>query len=161
DRYCAAHHFLTQVSLESVHRDGPAAELRKLLGGNLTLIYLDTPTHIREQRAVAGTTDIRERDEVKHHRGAAAVAALADHVINNGGGRLALARQLDTFATGLRQPRRQLRAAPVNSLGLPVHLESYLAKLVNAIAETKDADLLAVTGSGARGKYQHGWSDLD
>ena len=162
DRYCAAHHFLTQLSLESVHRDEPAAELRKLLGGNLTTVYLDTPGRIREQRGVAGSADVRERDAVKHHRGAAAVAALADVVINNGGTRLALARQLDVLATGLARPRHQLRAVPVNTLGLPVHLQSYLAKLVKATAESvAGVDLLAVTGSGARGKYQHGWSDLD
>jgi hypothetical protein len=90
------------------------------------------------------------------------VAALADVVIHNGGTRLALARQLDVLATGLIRPRHQLRAVPVNTLGLPVHLESYLAKLVKTTAESvAGVDLLAVTGSGARGKYQHGWSDLD
>jgi predicted nucleotidyltransferase len=162
DRYCAAHHFLTELSLESVHRDEPAAELRKLLGGNLTLVYLDTPGRIREQRGVAGPADVGERDAVKHRRGAAAVAGLADVVINNGGTRLALARQLDVLATGLARPHQVLRAVPVNTLGLPVHLESYLAKLVKATAESvAGVDLLAVTGSGARGKYQHGWSDLD
>ena len=162
DRYCAAHHFLTKLSLESVHRDEPAAELRKLLGGILTLVYLDTPGQIREQRGVAGPTDVRERDAVKHHRGAAAVAALADVVINNGGTRLALARQLDVFDAGLARPRHLLLAVPVNTLGLPVHLESYLAKLVRATAESvAGVDLLTVTGSGARGKYQHGWSDMD
>lgn len=162
DRFCAAHHFLGQVSLESVHRDEPLAELRKLLGRNLQLLYLDTPARIREQRGVHGPADVGERDLVKHHRGAAAVAALADQVIDNGGGRLGLARQLDLFAYGLVQPRHHMRPVPVNSLGLPVHLESYLTKLVTAVAETvKGSDLLAVTGSGARGKYQHGWSDLD
>jgi molybdopterin-guanine dinucleotide biosynthesis protein len=162
DRYCAAHHFLTRVSLESVHRDEPAAELRKLLGGNLTLVYLDTPGQIREGRGVAGLADVRDGDAVKHHRGAAAVAALADVVISNAGTRLALARQLDVLATGLTRPRHLLRAVPVNTLGLPVRLESYLAKLVKATAESvAGIDLLAVTGSGARGKYQHGWSDLD
>ncbi|MDR0359425.1 MAG: nucleotidyltransferase domain-containing protein [bacterium] len=161
DRYCAAHHFLNRVSLESVHRDEPAAELRKLLGGNLTLIYLDTPAQVREQRGVAGAGDVSGRDAVKHQRGAAAVAALADRVISNGDTRLALARQLDLFATGLGRPRHPLRAAPVDSLGLPVHLESYLAKLVTAAEAVVGVDLLAITGSGARGKYQHGWSDLD
>lgn len=51
---------------------------------------------------------------------------------------------------------------PVNALGLPVHLESYLAEFLDRTTGPRPLiDLLAVTGSGARGKYQHGWSDLD
>lgn len=162
DRFCAAHQFLTRVSLESVHRDEPAAELRKLLGGNLTLTYLDTPAPIREQRGVAGPADVRERDAVKHRRGAAAVAALADVLILNEGTRLGLARQLDVLAARLGQPGHLLRTVPVNSLGLPVHLESYLTTLIRTVTDSVPGiDLVAVTGSGARGKYQHGWSDLD
>lgn len=162
DRFCAAHHFLTRVSLESVHRDEPATELRKLLGGNLTLTYLDTPAAIREQRGVAGPADVGERDAVKHRRGAAAVAALADVVISNEGTRLSLARQLDVLAARLGQPCYEPRSVPVNSLGLPVHLQSYLIRLISAATgSVPGIDLVAVTGSGARGKYQHGWSDLD
>ncbi|MFE3600780.1 nucleotidyltransferase domain-containing protein [Streptomyces sp. NPDC059142] len=51
---------------------------------------------------------------------------------------------------------------PVNALGLPVNLESYLAEFIDRTTGLRPLiDLLAVTGSGARGKYQHGWSDLD
>ncbi len=162
DRFCAAHHFLTRVSLESVHRDEPATELRKLLGSNLTLTYLDAPAEIREQRGLAGPADVRERDGVKHRRGAAAVAALADVVVSNEGTRLGLARQLDVLAARLGQPGHPPRTVPVNSLGLPVHLESYLTRLISTATDSVPGiDLVAVTGSGARGKYQHGWSDLD
>ena len=162
DRFAAAHHFLTRVSLESVHRDEPATELRKLLGGNLTLTYLDTPAGTREHRGVAGPADVRERDAVKHRRGAAAVAALADVVISNEGTRLSLARQLDVLSARLGQPGHPPRTVPVNSLGLPVHLESYLTRLISTVSDSVPGmDLVAVTGSGARGKCQHGWRDLD
>ena len=162
DRFAAAHHFLTRVSLESVHRDEPASELRELLGGNLTLTYLDTPAGTREHRGVAGPADVRERDAVKHRRGAAAVAALADVVISNEGTRLSLARQLDVLSARLGQPGHPPRTVPVNSLGLPVHLESYLTRLISTVSDSVPGmDLVAVTGSGARGNCQHGWSDLD
>ncbi|MGW2591817.1 nucleotidyltransferase domain-containing protein [Streptomyces sp. NPDC001515] len=43
-----------------------------------------------------------------------------------------------------------------------MHLESYLAEFLDRTTGLRPLiDLLAVTGSGARGKYQHGWSDLD
>jgi hypothetical protein len=162
DRFCAAHHFLTRVSLESVHRDEPATELRKILGHGLCLTYLNTAARVREQRGTSGPADVRERDAVKHRRGASAVAAIADRVIGNDGSRLALCRQLDGLVAGLTAQHQRLRTIPVNNLGLPVHLESYLAKLVDAASgDPPLVDLLAVTGSGARGKYQHGWSDLD
>ncbi|RYJ20021.1 hypothetical protein CU044_7352 [Streptomyces sp. L-9-10] len=50
----------------------------------------------------------------------------------------------------------------MNTLGLPVHLEAYLSAVLDRTAGRQPLiDLLAVTGSGARGTYQHGWSDLD
>jgi hypothetical protein len=46
---------------------------------------------------------------------------------------------------------------------LPSRLASYLDALLARVADPAAplVSLLAVTGSGARGKYQHGWSDLD
>ena len=159
DRFATAQHFLDRISIESLHSHDITAELKKILGERLAIVYLDVDAGTRERRGTAGPADVRERDAVKHARGAAAIAGVADHVIGNNGSRLALHRCLDVIALHDRWPRPALRTAPVNSLGLPVHLESYLSGLLDRIEP--HVDLVAVTGSGARGKYQHGWSDLD
>lgn len=162
DRYCAAHHFHDQVTIESLHDHDSTAELRRLLGDQLTIVYLETSPKIRGERCTAGPADVVERDAVKSRRGAAAISTLAHEVVNNDGSRLALERRLDRLALAQRWPLRQPVTAPVNSLGLPVNLESYLSALLDRTTRTPPLiDLLAVTGSGARGKYQHGWSDLD
>jgi hypothetical protein len=162
DRYCSAHHYLDRLTIESLHRDQPVRELRKLLGGVLVVIYLNTDQRLREQRGTAGASDVLIRDKVKCERGAEAIASLADEVISNDGSRLSLRHRLDHLVYTLTWPWRQATVRPVKMLGLPVHLESCLTALVDRVAVRPPlADLVAVTGSGARGKYQHGWSDLD
>jgi hypothetical protein len=163
DRYCAAHHFLTHVCIESLHRYDSTTELRKILGGHLTVLYVETTTRLRMERGAETPEEITKRDATKHRRGAAAISAMADVVIDNDGSRLALIRELDRLASGYRWPSRRVPTTTVNALGLPVHLESYLFALLDHVSKTSPPliDLLAVTGSGARGKYQHGWSDLD
>lgn len=162
DRYCAAHHFVSRVSLESLHRVGPVAELSKLLGDVLTVIYLDASPSVRERRSAAGPADVRERDRIKCGRGAVAIRGMADRIIGNDGSRLELCRSLDRLVADLTCPTRPLRAVRVESLGLPASLTDYLTKLMGAVCgHPSSIDLLAVTGSGARGKYLHGWSDLD
>ncbi len=46
---------------------------------------------------------------------------------------------------------------------MPMALEAFFTELLELTTDAADPliDLLAVTGSGARGKYQHSWSDLD
>ncbi|WP_329577656.1 nucleotidyltransferase domain-containing protein [Kitasatospora sp. NBC_01250] len=163
DRFCAAHHFLDRVTIESLHDQEATAELQRMLGSQLAIVYLDTTPGVRAERGTAGPEDLVERDTVKARRGAAEVAALAHEVIDNNGSRLHLERRLDGIALAHRWPLREPSTAPVNALGLPVHLESYLSALldVTTVQQPPLIDLLAVTGSGARGKYQHGWSDLD
>jgi hypothetical protein len=162
DRYCMARHYLERVTIESLHRDAPTHELRKLLGGALTIAYIDTDQRHREQRGTAGASDVRVRDAVKRERGAEAIAVLANEMITNNGSLLSFQHRLDRLVYGLTWPRRRPVMMPVNTLGLPVHLESCLIALVDKVAVRPPlADLVAVTGSGARGKYQHGWSDLD
>lgn len=162
DRYCTAHHFLTWVSLESLHRDELVTELRKLLGDALTITYLEASRSVRERRSAAGPADVRERDRIKRGRGAAVIRRIADRIVGNDGSRLALCRSLDQLMADLTGPAWQPRAVAVESLGLPAFLATYLAKLIEAACgDPPVIDLLAVTGSGARGKYQHGWSDLD
>ncbi|MEE1806714.1 nucleotidyltransferase domain-containing protein [Streptomyces sp. BE133] len=83
--------------------------------------------------------------------------------VDNNGSRLALERQLDRIALDAAWPTAAPATAPVNALGLPVALEAFLTALLERTTGGQEPliDLLAVTGSGARGKYQHGWSDLD
>ncbi|MGW1276118.1 nucleotidyltransferase domain-containing protein [Streptomyces tsukubensis] len=163
DRYCAAHHFLDQVTIESLHDQDATSELRRMLGGQLNIIYLDTSPELRAERGTAGPNDVAARDMVKARRGAAQIASFAHEVVDNNGSRLHLERRLDGIALAHRRPPRKPTTVPVNALGLPVHLESYLYALLDrtTVQQPPVIDLLAVTGSGARGKYQHGWSDLD
>lgn len=163
EMFCAAHHFQRQVSIESLHRAGVTAELAKLLGARLMVVYLDASPAIREARSIAGAADVRERDVVKRSRGAERIRELADAVIGNNGARLALYHALDQIAASTLWPSAVPQRTTVAGLGLPSRLTAYVDAL---LARTADpamplVALLAVTGSGARGKYQHGWSDLD
>ncbi|MDY0811800.1 nucleotidyltransferase domain-containing protein [Kitasatospora purpeofusca] len=163
DRFCAAHHFLDHITIESLHDQDATAELRRMLGEQLTVVYVDATPEVRAERGTAGPEDVVERDAVKARRGAAGIAPLAQEVIDNNHSRLHLERRLDGIALAHRWPLRRPATTPVNTLGLPVQLESYLSELLDrtTVQQPPVIDLLAVTGSGARGKYQHGWSDLD
>ncbi|MEY9839382.1 nucleotidyltransferase domain-containing protein [Streptacidiphilus sp. EB103A] len=163
DRYAAAHHFHDRFTLESLHELDATIELQRMLGVQLTVVFVRTSTAVREQRGTAGPADVTERDVVKADRGADKIEQIAQTVLDNNGSRLALERALDRIALDVSWPTVAPATTPVNSLGLPVKLEAYLAALLERTTGTRDPliDLLAVTGSGARGKYQHGWSDLD
>ena len=161
--YCTAHHFQRHVSIESLHRAGVTSELAKLLGGHLLAVYLDADPDVREARSVAGPADARERDAVKRARAADRIRELADAVIDNNGPRLVLYRALDNIAASVRWRRAVPRRVAVADLGLPSHLAAYLDAVLARVTDPVPplVSLIAVTGSGARGKYQHGWSDLD
>ncbi|MFD0343430.1 nucleotidyltransferase domain-containing protein [Streptomyces sp. NPDC127117] len=162
DRFCQAHHFLDSVSIESLHDFDSTAELARMLGPQLTIAYLDASEVTRTRQGTAGTQDVVDRDLVKSARGADKIVSIAHEVIDNDGPRLMLERRLDRMALDRRWPEHQPSTMPVNALGLPVHLESYLSEFLDRTTGLRPLiDLLAVTGSGARGKYQHGWSDLD
>lgn len=163
EAYCAAHHYQRCISIESLHRAGMTAELAKLLGERLTVVYLDASAACREARSLTGAVDVSERDEVKRSRGAARIREFADIVVDNNNSRLALYRALDQIAASRRWPLAVPRRAAVADLRLPSHLAAYLIALLERVANPAAplVSLLAVTGSGARGKYQRGWSDLD
>jgi hypothetical protein len=163
DAYCAAHHFQRHVSMESLHRAGMTAELARLLGDHLTVVYLDASPGVRQARNPAGPADVRERDAVKRSHGTEYIRQLADAVIDNNGPRLALYRALDTIAASRRWPQTTPQQATIAGLGLPSRLAAYMDALLARVGDPAAplVSLLAVTGSGARGKYQHGWSDLD
>jgi cytidylate kinase len=162
EAYCAAHHFQRRVSIESLHRAGMTAELAKLLGDQLTVIYLDASARQRLARTADGA-DVSERDAVKRSRGADRIREFADVVVDNNGPRITLYHALDTIAARRRWPTATPGRAAVADLGLPIHLAGYLDVLLRQVTDPAAplVSLLAVTGSGARGKYQHGWSDLD
>jgi hypothetical protein len=69
----------------------------------------------------------------------------------------------DMFATCRRWPQTTPQQATIAGLGLPSRLAAYMDALLARVGDPAAplVSLLAVTGSGARGKYQHGWSDLD
>lgn len=162
DRFCQAHHFLDSVSIESLHDFDSTAELARMLGPQLTIAHLTASEDTRARRGTAGAQDVTDRDLVKSARGADKIVSIAHEVIDNEGPRLELERRLDRIALDRRWPEHRPSTMPVNALGLPVHLESYLAEFIDRTTGMRPLiDLLAVTGSGARGKYQHGWSDLD
>ncbi|MEY9942173.1 nucleotidyltransferase domain-containing protein [Streptacidiphilus sp. MAP5-3] len=166
DRYASAHHFHDRFSLESLHEFEVTAELRRMLGSQIAITYLDTDAAVRSRRGTAGPRDVTERDCVKAARGAEAISKLAETVIDNNGSRLRLEREFDRITRDAAWPLVAPATTPVNSLGLPVRLEAFLTALLQRTTSTEARkepliDLLAVTGSGARGKYQHGWSDLD
>lgn len=163
EMYCAAHHFQRRVSIESLHGAGMVAELAKLLGDQLTVVYLEVSPGLREARGLGGAADVRERDVVKRSRGAERIRELADIVIDNNGPRLALYHALDRIAADERWPAVAPQRVAVPDLGLPAHLAVYLDALLARVADPASpaVSLLAVTGSGSRGKYRQGWSDLD
>ncbi|MFD8634693.1 nucleotidyltransferase domain-containing protein [Streptomyces sp. NPDC059533] len=163
DRYLAAHYYLTDVTIESLHSLESTAELRRLLGRQITVTYLDTPMAARRARSETGADDVGVRDLVKESRGADKIADIADLVIDNSGTRLHLERCLDALVLDRHWPARQPETQPVSRLGLPNSLESYLHKLLDRTTGGADpvVDLLAVTGSAAKGRYESGWSDLD
>ncbi|MFJ2571645.1 nucleotidyltransferase domain-containing protein [Streptomyces halstedii] len=162
DRFCQAHHFLDSVSIESLHDFDSTAELARMLGPQLTIAHLTASEDTRARRGTAGAQDVTDRDLVKSARGADKIVSIAHEVIDNEGPRLELERRLDRIALDRRWSEHRPSTMPVNALGLPVHLESYLAEFIDRTTGMRPLiDLLAVTGSGARGKYQHGWSDLD
>jgi cytidylate kinase len=154
--YCRAQHFQRRVSIESLHRANVTVELAKLLGPCLRVVYLDADAATREARGVSGPDDVRVRDAVKRSRG-------AEEVVGNNGPVLALYHALDRIAAGGRWTAAAIRRGTVAELRLPAHLAAYVTGLLDrlAVPAAPLTSLLAVTGSGGRGKYQEGWSDLD
>jgi len=68
DRYAAAHHFLDRLTLESLHEFDVTTELRRVLGDQLSVAYIDTTAELRARRGRAGPADVTLRDTVKASR---------------------------------------------------------------------------------------------
>jgi hypothetical protein len=163
EEFCVAHRFQRQLTIESLHRLEMTRELMKLLGSRLTVVYLDAQASAREARGMHGPDDVRERDEVKQARGADRIRDIADLVIDNNGTRAAIYYALDRLVADHRWHLTTPRLITVGGLSLPAHLATYVETLLDRTTTGLRplASLVAVTGSGGRGKYQEGWSDLD
>lgn len=161
DRFTAAHPFSSQLTIESLHRLESTSALKTLLGNAVTIAYVEAETSARQERNLHGAADVVMRDAVKASRGARAIREIADVVIDNNGSRLSLRHQLDQLRTQLSWASVRPRITPASALALPATVTQLAADLVTTIGAGGHADLVAVTGSGGRGKYQDGWSDVD
>ncbi|MFH8345941.1 nucleotidyltransferase domain-containing protein [Streptomyces sp. NPDC018045] len=151
DRYCAAHPFLDRVSIEPVRDRATVEELGKIFGDRLHALRPDAvPGPATAPDAFAG---VRAPDSAPGEAGQNTAAAWP---------RLRLQRRLDRLAFDAAWTFRPLKPVSIHSLGLPPCLGRYLRDLREQLTgRWASADLLAVTGSAARGTYRHGWSDLD
>lgn len=162
DRYAAAHHYQPCFSIESLHSRDLTRELGKLLGNALTTVYLDASQTMRCRRGTQGPDDVVERDKTKRARGADQVRDIADAVIDNNCSGTELGHALDRLVRDRLWTLRPPRVVPVSELGLPDHLGDFVAGMLETLTgQATCVDMVAVTGSGARGKYLAGWSDLD
>lgn len=161
DRYLAAHYYGDRITIESLHRYTATTELRTLLGNALTIVYLNTAEQVRHERGEEAPAAIVERDRTKIARGGARIIDIADLVVSNDGPLARLYHHLDQLAYTLGWPMAAPRVVATAALGLPDSLTEPVARLVAELSAGPGTDLIAVTGSGGRGKYQHGWSDLD
>ncbi|MGW4651896.1 nucleotidyltransferase domain-containing protein, partial [Kitasatospora sp. NPDC004289] len=107
DRYAAAHHYLTRITIESLHEYDVTAELRRMLGGQLTVTYVDTTAEVRKRRGTAGAADVEVRDTVKKARGADRIREIADCPEGRGMPRRRIARLVRQ--AGLAGPHRRRR----------------------------------------------------
>ncbi|MEU9836997.1 hypothetical protein AB0D67_36135 [Streptosporangium sp. NPDC048047] len=162
DRYAAAHRHQPHFSIESLHSYDLAYELAKLLGSALTTVYLDVCPAVRRRRGTRGPADVDERDAVKRSRGADRIRDIADVVIDNNRSAVDLGHTLDRLIRGRFWPALRPRVVVPADLGLPEHLTEFLDRMLEMLTHPDSGvDLVAVTGSGARGEYRDGWSDLD
>ena len=146
-------------TLESVHDDASIAELKKLLGERLQIVYLDADFAVRVTRSGTAPQAVSAKDEVKISRGAHRVAALADEVIDNSGSIASLRARLRRIA--LPPASSSLRVATPYGLGLPAVVASATADFTDALRAHASVRLAALTGSPGEGGWIAGWSDLD
>lgn len=161
DRYLAAHSFADRITIESLHRLDATLALRPLLGSNLVIVYVETQEELRRERATEASATFTQRDKLKRSRGADRIRDIADIVLSNDSSRVRLYHHLDELALSLTWRHSAPRVASVTDLGLPASISGHVRRLVCQLTTPPVIDLVAVTGSSGRGRYQPGWSDLD
>lgn len=160
NRFADAHVDTRPLTIESVHDDASIAELKRLMGDTLQIVYLDVAFAVRVARSQTLAHAVAAKDEVKMSRGAHRVAALADHVIDNSGSILDLRAHLRRIAAPAAPA--QLRVATPYGLALPGAVAAATADFTDAMRSLDPAvQLTTLTGSPGEGTWIAGWSDLD
>lgn len=160
NRFADAHVDTWLFTIESVHDDASIAELKRLMGDTLQVIYLDVSFAVRVERSGTPAQAVAAKDEIKMSRGAHRVAALADHVIDNTGSIAALRARLRRIAAP--PAATALRVATPYGLGLPAAIASATTDFTDAVRACESGvQLAALTGSPGEGSWIAGWSDLD
>jgi dephospho-CoA kinase len=94
EEYSKSHYWVSVISLESLHRFGSIAEVKRILGSLLHIVFVDVSEEERvrrqilrvgPERAEEKVIDLRRKDEVKSSRGARRVRDIADTVLDNSG----------------------------------------------------------------------------
>lgn len=157
-RFADAHTDQRFFVLDSVHRSGLVLSLRDILGPRLTPLYVTAPSHIRRMRSRVPPAVFDANENLKHERGATAVAELADYVLDNSASQLHLRSALDAFR-GVRcvQPR----FTQAGRLGLAPELVAFLDQFVRVARQLKSVQMIATPGSIGSQSWVPGWSDLD
>ncbi len=152
NRFADAHVDTELFTVESVHDDASIAELKRLMGDALQILYLDVSFAVRVERSGTPAQAVAAKDEIKMSRGAHQVAALADHVIDNTGSIAALRARLRRIAAP--PTSTALRAATPYWLGLPAAVASATADFTDAVrAYGPGVRLAALTGSPGEGSW--------
>lgn len=165
DRYARAHYYLRDYTIESLHRPGLTRELKRLLGERLSVVYLDAPAPVRARRSLVDPGSLARNDEVKLSRGADAIAAECDLLIDNTGPRPGLELALDRLMTGATASpaSTSLRVADPLDLPAPTALRRAAATTLTGLRSALGERLLlfVVAGSVGFGTADRDLSDLD
>ena len=151
-RFAAAHK-VRALSLESAHRFVATRHLKRVWGQHCQVVYLDAPEDVRVSRAGIPESTVRARDAIKTQRGAARIAGIADHVLDNTRPLSALKLQVNELVCG-DMGRPPLR---VNT---PTTSQQWLSQSVKFLVDDEVAVIMA-TGSTGTSHWRNGWSDLD
>jgi adenylylsulfate kinase-like enzyme len=152
-RFCGAVKAST-VSVESAHRFEATAHLKRVWGDRCQVVYVDAPLAVRASRTAESPESMRQRDEIKHQRGAHRIAGIADHVITNEGPLSTLKAAVAHLVPGTDLPRAVPVPAPPQTHG------PWLRQAAARLTDEETALVLA-TGSTGTARWRAGWSDLD
>ncbi|MBQ0928622.1 hypothetical protein KBO27_32155 [Saccharopolyspora endophytica] len=142
------------ISVESAHRFQSTSHLKRVWGQRCQVVFIDSDPSVRAQRATETKSQLRNRDAIKRERGAARIADIADHTIDNSGTLGALKLAVNRMALTVDLPRVGLHASK------PATHSSWLEQATEHLLDEEVACMLA-TGSTGTTSWREGWSDLD
>jgi dephospho-CoA kinase len=94
EEYSKSHYWVSVISLESLHRFGSIAEVKRILGNLLHIVFVDVAeeervrrqiSRVGPERAEEKVLELKRKDEIKAARGALRVRDIADTVLDNHG----------------------------------------------------------------------------